>query len=327
MIEYFVLSCVFSYSPLALTGNETGLWFVGDINPQAATFSGKPQDLDYELCERFLEKQYIVVRPFTRRPAALAIGKQALWFIDDTSGIGLYKIHLPSLQGAMTSKNTSLQSSTLEAVFETDEKPTDFLMYQGQPLVAFGNSPEGVLHVFQYQDKKWNALAPLVGSHAHVALLQDQLIAAVASDVGISMWYFKEGSWLGGDELEIEGELVDLICRDDWPIFVSRVDETITLTGIQQGGLVEIASFDIPKGRWGVSSSSFGLSVVGVERKGITTVIDIGWPSGAISEPIILEERVMQDDSLLVTVLFVSMLVVSIILISKIRRPVQKTTK
>ena len=98
------------------------------------------------------------------------------------------------------------------------------------------------------------------------------------------------------------------------------------MAGLQQEGFVEIASLDIPKGRWGVSSSPFGLSVVGVERKGITTVIDIGWPSGAISEPIIFEERPMQDDSLLVTVLFVSTLAVSIILISKIRRPVQKTT-
>ena len=179
MIEYAVLSCVFCYSPLALTGNETGLWFVGDINPQAATFSGKPQDLDYELCERFLEKQYIVVRPFTRRPAALAIGKQALWFIDDTSGIGLYKTHLPSLQRSTASKSTSLQSSTLEAVFETEEKPTDFLMYQGQPLVAFGNSPEASCIYINIRTKNGMRWRHLWGVHAHVALLQDQLIAAV----------------------------------------------------------------------------------------------------------------------------------------------------
>ena len=65
----------------------------------------------------------------------------------------------------------------------------------------------------------------------------------------------------------MEGELVDLICRDDWPIFVSRVGETITLAGLQQEGFVEIASLDIPKGRWGVSSSPFGLSVGGVNEK------------------------------------------------------------
>jgi hypothetical protein len=101
---------------------------------------------------------------------------------------------------------------------------------------------------------------------------------------------------------------------------VTTVGENALLSGIQQGGLVEIASFKIPKGRWGVSSSPEGITVVGVERKGTTTVLDIGWPSGSLSESIVLEERFQEDDTLLTTFLFVSMLVVSMILIIKIRR-------
>ncbi len=319
MIECALISILLG-SPLALTGNDSGLWFVGDIDPSAATFSGKPPDLDFELCERFSEQQYVVVRPFTRRPAALTVHKQTLWFIDDTIGVGMYKIRLANMLRASTSRNASLQSSTLEALFETKDKPTDFLMYQGEPLLAFGDSQNGSLELFQYQNRKWNALQSLEGINVHVGLLQDQLIAALPRDSGVAMWYMKDGSWHGGDEHAVEGNLVDLLCRDDWPILVTTSGGEVTLTGIQQGGLIEIASFPMPKGRWGVSSSPMGLSVVGVERKGTTTVLDIGWPSGSISEPVVLEERFRESDTLLTTVLFVSMLAVSVILILKIRR-------
>ena len=319
MIEHVVSSILFC-SPLALTGNDSGLWFVGDTDPSATTFSSKPPDLDHELCERYSAQQYVVVEPFTRRPSALAVDNNTLWFIDDTLGVGMYKIRLTNMLRASTSRNASLQSSTLEGLLDTTEKPTDFLIYQGEPLLVFGDSANGSSKLLQYQHRVWNEKESLEGTNAHVSLLQDQLIAAVPSDFGVTMWYMNDGSWHGGDEVSIEGDLVDLICRDDWPILVTTSDGESTLTGIQRGGLVEIASFPIPKGRWAVSPSPMGLSVVGVERKGTTTVLDIGWPSGSISEPIVLEERFRENDTLFMTMLFVSMLVVSMILILKIRR-------
>ena len=318
MIDH-VLACALCCSPLAITGNETGLWFVGDIDPSAA-FSTRHQDIDYELCERFSASQYVVIHPLTRRPLAIAQDKKTLWFIDEASGTGLYKVQLSGLTRSSTSRRASLQAPTMEAVFEERENPTDFLLYQEKPLLAFGNSGNGVLELFQYQDRKWNILHTLEGNHAQVALLHDKLIAAVPNDSGVEMWYLHDDGWLGRDKLEHSGKLVDLICHSDWPILVTTVGENALLSGIQQGVLVEIASFKIPKGRWGVSSSPEGITVVGVERKGTTTVLDIGWPSGSLSESIVLEERFQEDDTLLTTFLFVSMLVVSMILIIKIRR-------
>jgi hypothetical protein len=318
MIEH-LLVCVLSSSPLALTGNENGLWFVGDIEP-SASFSSRPHDIDYELCERYSSTQYVVIHPFTRRPLALATNKKTLWFIDEGSGIGLYKIQLSGSVRSSTSRRASLQAPTMEAFFEEQENPTDFLIYQEQPLLAFCDSDKGVLELFQYQEREWNTLQALQGTHIQVAVLQDQLIAAVPKGSGVEMWYLREDGWFGGDKLELEGTLVDLICQSDWPILVSTANEKAVLSGIQQGGLLEIASFNIPKGRWGVSPSPEGITVVGVERKGTTTVLDIGWPSGSLSGPIVLEERFREDDTLLTSILFASMLVVSTILFFKIRR-------
>jgi hypothetical protein len=325
MIE-LLLACTLLQAPLALTGDESGLWFIGDINPSTATFSGLPLDLDYELCERYSEKQYEVIRPFTRRPSAIAIDKETMWYIDSTAGIGLYKMQRSNTKGFANS-HPALQPSTLEAIFESSSSPTDFLLFEGSPTLAFGTSKNGALELFQYSHRKWKSLPLLQGEHVHVAIMQEQLIAAVPNGGGVAMWYLKDGRWRGGDELAIHGELKELLCRDDWPILVTTLGEMATLSGIQQGGLVEIASFRIPKGRWGVASSSTGISVVGVERNGTTTVLDIGWPSGSISSPIIFEEYLRKDGSMMMTVLFISMLAVSLILVLKIRKPVQKTPK
>jgi hypothetical protein len=88
--------------------------------------------------------------------------------------------------------------------------------------------------------------------------------------------------------------------------------------------LVEIASFETPKGRWGVSSSEAGITVIGVQRKGTITLLDIGWPSGSVSAPIILQERKKEGSTMVTTLLFVSMVAVSLFLILRIRATGQK---
>jgi hypothetical protein len=326
MIEQ-ILACALLQSPLAISGNANGLWYVGDINPSSAIFSGVEKDFDYELCERFSKDRYVVLRQFSRRPLALAVGNQNLWFIDNHEGVGLYKLNLPNLQRGSTSKNAYLQTSKMEALFETTETPTDFLIFRDKPLLVFGKPLDGTTELFHYLERQWVNLTPIKGRNVHVAQMQDKLIAAIPNERGATVWYMQECNWLGGDQIDFQGELIDLFCRDDWPILVTSNVNIATLSGIQKDGLVTLASFEIPKGRWGVSTSPDGISVVGVQRKGETTILDIGWPSGSTSKPIILEERFPEDDTLVSTVLFVSMVIVSLILLTKIGRSSQKPAK
>jgi hypothetical protein len=319
MIDVFFV-CALLQAPLALSGDESGVWFIGDINPTQATFSGLPLDLDYELCERVSTEQYEVMQLFTRRPMAIAIDKNRVWYIDGTTGIGLYK-----LQFSVDTKS-NLHPSTFEAFIETSNTPTDFLIFKGVPTLAIENSQHDGIELLQFRDRTWESLPSLQGEHARVARVQDQLIAAVPSDSGVRMWSLQDGRWLGGDEYALQGKLVQLISHDDWPILAVEQKNEVTLHGVQRGGLVEITSFATPKGRWGVSSSETGITVFGVQRKGTITLLDIGWPSGSVSEPIILQERKKAGGSMVTTLLFVSMLAVSLILILRMRSSVQKPT-
>ena len=64
MIE-LLLACVLSSSPLAITGNESGLWFIGDVAPNKSSFTARAKDLDFDLCQQYGENEYVVVVPFT----------------------------------------------------------------------------------------------------------------------------------------------------------------------------------------------------------------------------------------------------------------------
>jgi hypothetical protein len=108
---------------------------------------------------------------------------------------------------------------------------------------------------------------------------------------------------------------------------VLESDGIVNIVGLQHGNPVDIASFEKPRGGWGVAPSTTGLSLVAVERIGTTTVIDIGWPSGDLCETIVLEEQ-FDSTSLIVTALtFVLPLVMMLVMLSWIRRLRQKTTK
>ena len=323
MIE-LLLACVLSSSPLAITGNESGLWFIGDVAPNKSSFTARAKDLDFDLCQQYGENEYVVVVPFTRRPSLLAVEENKLWFVDASSGVGLYTVKLANANSASTSRNAMLRMPTLQSLYKTTEKPTGLLVLEEEPVLVFDASGENATTLVQYKNKEWTPLPSINGSGAKVTLLRKQLIAAVPIYGGVSLWYFQEGSWLGGDKIEIDGALAGLICKDNWPILITNTADEVTMTGIQQGGPVHLATFPLPKGRWGAVPTSKGITVVGVQRKGIFTSFDIGWPSGTISGPIILNERIKKDDSLLFTVLFLSMVLASLLLISKIRRPVQK---
>lgn len=335
MIEVVLASMLFS-TPLAMSGNESGVWFVHDVDPSTPSFT-RSQDIDFELCERFTDNEYLVVHPLIRRPAGLAVENQTMWFIDDAHGIGLFSVTLaPSLRGS-TSRNTSLQSPVMKAVFDSTEHPTDFLLHQSSPLLVFGGDETEETTLVHYVDNEWELLPSINGSSALVTPFYGELLSAVQDTDGqVSISVLRNGMWepmsFIDDGIEgkskftdvkkflLDGDLFAFMHKDDWPILVTTKNEVATLLGLQKHGVVEVASFSIPRGRWGVAPSSNGFTVLGVERNGTTTVRDISWPSGELSDPIVLAERFLKDDTMLMTVLFVSMVLVSLILLSKIRR-------
>jgi len=335
MIEFALVSVLFS-TPLSMSGNEAGVWFVHDIDPSVTSFS-RPQDIDYELCERFSDNEFLVVYPLIRRPTGLAVEKQTLWFIDDTYGVGLYRVTLASSMRGSTSRNTSLRAPVMQAMFETTNHPTDFLLYQSNPLLVFGSDDKNDTALVHYVDNEWELLPSIHGSGALVTPFYGELLSATQDKNGeVLISTLQNGAWepmsfiddrvmpenvfTADSRLLLDGNLVAFMCKDDWPILVTTKNEVATLLGLQKHGVIVLASFTVPKGRWGVTPSSNGFTVLGVERNGTTTVQDISWPSGDLSEPIVLTERFLEDDTTLMTVLFVSMVLMSFILLTKIRR-------
>ena len=88
MIEH-ILACILCASPLAITGNDSGLWFMGDVAPDKSAFSSRAKDFDFDLCQRYSTNEYVAVAPFTRRPSYLAVEADTLWFVDASVGVGL----------------------------------------------------------------------------------------------------------------------------------------------------------------------------------------------------------------------------------------------
>ena len=318
MIAYIV-ALMLTNTPLALTGNEEGVWFIGDIDPSATSFT-RAQDLDYELCEQVGESEYLAIHPFTRRPAGLAVEKQTMWFIDDSNGVGLYTIQLASSLHASSSRDALMQSPVMRSMFQTENHPTDFLLHNSSPLLVFGSGEKSETTLAHYVNNQWEFLPSVNGTNAFITSFHGELLSAVQGKDGhVRVSSLQGGQWeLGDFGMPLEGELFDFIRKDDWPILVTVQEGVATLVGIQKNNLVELANFPIPKGRWGVTTSSSGFTVVGVERNGTTTVVRLGWPSGTVSDPITLTERMREDDSLLMTVLFVSMVCMSFLLLSKI---------
>jgi hypothetical protein len=323
MIE-LILSCILCASPLAITANDSGLWFMGDVAPDKSAFSSRAKDLDFDLCQRYSSNEYVAVAPFTRRPSYLAVEADTLWFVDASAGVGLYSMKLENVKSTSTSKNLLVRMPILQSIYKTIEKPTGLVILEEQPVLIFDEPENNATTMVQFKDKDWVSLPSLPESGAKVAIFGSQLHAAVPTEGGTSLWYLQNGLWLSGDIVKFKGNLIDLLYRDNWPILVTSDAKDVTLTGIQQGGPVHLATLPLPKGRWGVAPTPEGLTVIGVQRKGIITSIDIGWPSGSVAEPIVLQERFKEDDSLLVSVLFVSLVLASLLLISKIRKPLQK---
>jgi len=275
------LTCIIAFQPLASTGTENGMWFIGDEDPTRINFDAKTMGLEYSVCARMSKDAYIVVQQLGHRPVDLAIHQDAIWFIDFTTSISLYSIR-------QEERETSGTKIKLQSLLEAKSKPTDLVSMQDELIIGCADD---ALELFSYKESKWNQLQTLDASKAQLVNHGGVLKAFSQGDGGVQLWSYVDGVWNIGHYYETKGSLFDVLTKDDWLLIVSSEVSTASIAGIQEESLIDIASFTKPKGGWSVVESPEGLTVVGVERNGATSILDIGWPSGHMDSWIELKKE------------------------------------
>lgn len=270
-------ACIFVATPhLAATGNEAGVWFIGDSDPTVVDFDPKTNGLNYSLCRRDSIDTYKLLRRFNHRPDHIVLHQDSIWCVDYKSSISLYSITESGVGQRPISTKVSLQS-----ILDLQKPPTDVLSTAGDIIVCCGGRS---LLLNSFDGSAWQELPTLEESNARVTVHMGNLMAAVPNEFGVTLWTLSDGVWKAGETIELVGTFDSILSKDDWPILVSIKDEISYIVGVQHGERVEIASCAVPKGRWTIVPSPFGLCMLGVQRNGTTTVLDIGWPSGENSD-------------------------------------------
>ena len=302
-----IAACLIAAQPLVATGNDSALWFVGDLPP------GFPRE-QFEIREKKLADQYAVLHSLVRRPIAMAVHQNTLWFVDDATDVALYTFPLRNEAASEFGKSRRV---TLQSVLSTSARPTGIVLLDGNPVVVCsGNTTE----LFQRKDHTWVALPTLARQGAIVAALQGTLIAAVGHADGIEMWRLGAQGWQSRGVIAYAGELTDLLVRDQWALLVTEQEGMITITRLQGDSQVPMSSFPIPKGRWKVVPSQSGLTVIAVERKGTAISMDIRWPSGKSEGGIELKEQSKCSQIVMTLMSFAAPLVLLIVLIPILKR-------
>ncbi len=277
------LLCLCVAKPLASTGNENEVWFIGDQDPSVIQYDSRTRGLDYSLCRRVSKGGFIVEHRLSHRPVELVLHKDAIWFVDDASGATVYSMQRNGLSRSGTSSKISLQG-----FIETKTPPTGIVSLQDSVVVCCSGQS---LQLFTFDGSAWEELPSLETEGAHVTTLNGELLVATPHEQGAKLWTLDANTWVGGAVVELQGTFVDLLVKGSWPLLVSEQGQRGHIVGLQKVAPLEIASFDVPKGRWSVVSSPQGLSVLAVERNGRTLVADLGWPSGRSQAPIELKQK------------------------------------
>ncbi len=274
----FVIASVLATQPLISTGNDLGGWFVRDTEPGGIG----PQ---HELCQLFDHDQYQVVLPLAKRPIALAVHDQTLWFVGASDPPVLYRARLVENQATGDLRTDPRGRAVAVSPLEMDGVIRDIVILQDNPVLIVEN--EGI----QCFDLGGNAVTPnLPGEEIHVSRLGDKWIGAVSNSHALTLHTLDDGLWQMGKSHEIDGKLQDLVVHDGWPLFIVGHENAVDVIGMQQERLVKIASFPQPSGRWSVVEGE-ALRVIGVERNGTTTAFEIGWPSGNNTDQVELTEQ------------------------------------
>jgi len=267
-----VATCLLVWHPLASTGNENGMWFVGDQDPTVLNIDARTKGLDYSICVRVSRDSYVILQRLDHRPIDLAVYEDALWFVDYASNMTLY-----SIQNASQGTPRTIAKTTLQGVLSVESTPTDLISFPEGVAVGCGGE---TLQVHTYDGYDWKQIPTLDVPNARIAYHNGALIAATPHEQGAMLWSHSDDGWAEGILVELNGAFYDVLTKKDWLLLVSTENERSHIVGLQGTDPIEIASFDVPKGSWSVVSSPEGLSVVGVQRNGTTTVLDIGWASG-----------------------------------------------
>jgi len=285
------LLCLCVAKPLAATGSENEVWFIGDQDPSVVQYDPKMIGLDYFLCRRASKDGYVVEHHLNHRPVELVFHKDDIWFVDDASGAMVY-----SMQRNETSRSDTSSKISLQGFIETQTPPTGILSLKDSVVVCCSGQS---LQLFTFDGSVWEELPPLEIENARVTTQNGELLVAAPHEQGAKLWTLDANMWVAGAVVELQGAFVDILVKDSWPLLVSAKWQLGHIVGLQQSVPLEIASFDIPKGRWSVVSSPQGLSVLGVERNGRVSVVDLGWPSGSTQGSLELKQEAKETISFL----------------------------
>ena len=273
-----VIASFLATQPLVATGNDLGVWFVRDNAPGATGPS-------HELCYQIEKDKYQVVLPLAKRPIALAVQEQTLWFVGASDPPILYRARL--VKNKTTGAFSTVPHGRANAVKPISVPGTikDLVFLDDDPILVVEH--EGVQC---YNIDGSARTSKLQGDGIHISVQGSSLIATTRSGNTTTLHTFNGEVWELIGNFEVDGNIQTLMVHDGWPILITTNDNEIEIIGLQQDEVVKIAAFQILSGRWAIISGG-GLHAIGVERNGTTTAFNIGWPSGRTSDPIELGEQ------------------------------------
>ena len=273
-----VIASFLATQPLVATGNDLGVWFVRDNAPGATGPS-------HELCYQIEKDKYQVVLPLAKRPIALAVQEQTLWFVGASDPPILYRARL--VKNQTTGAFSTVPHGRANAVKPISVPGTikDLVFLDDDPILVVEH--EGVQC---YNIDGSSRTSKLQGDGIHISVQGSSLIATTRSGNTTTLHTFNGEVWKPIGNFEVDGNIQTLMVHDGWPILITTNDNEVEIIGLQQDEVVKIAAFQILSGRWAIISGG-GLHAIGVERNGTTTAFNIGWPSGRTSDPIELGEQ------------------------------------
>ena len=307
--------------PLAASGSEGEIWFVGDLDPSIIEFDAS-RELDYAICRRVNENTFEVVKRLHHRPVDLLMSDGTLWFVSEgEDGFSVYALNLA------TTGSTQNPYSKMQWTISGEFHPVDMIEYQGGVLVCSAADCLTAIYEVNGMIRELPSLCDQAG--ARVANCQGKIFAGVPDKEGFSLWELGEKNWLGGENYELEGDFEHLLAKDDWLLVVSSDSEYVYLIGVNEGASHSIASFQKPSGRWSIEPSPLGLTLLSVERNGTVIAKDLSWPSGMVYQSSLLHPQFLSTSQTFFNrfPFFIPATLTALVFLILARRSGAKTTK
>ncbi|MDP7009566.1 MAG: hypothetical protein QGI78_08360 [Phycisphaerales bacterium] len=310
-----VLASLLVAQQLVSTSNNVGVWFVHDRPP------GSTGAL-YEICQRIDESNYQVVIPLSKRPIALAVHDTTLWFVGGETPPVLYRARLHENRATGDLRTDPRGRASAVTTIDIEGRVQDLIILNNDPVLVV---EQDGLQCYSLDGKP---ITPKVHGHIGACSTQEEkLRLALQEEQQITVHTYQDHAWNVGDQFSIDGKLQDFFTFDDWPVVISSKNGVVSFIGVQQGTPVTFATFPEPAGRWAVVGHDSGIQVIGVERNGTTTAMEIGWPSGQVSSPRVLTKQYGSARPLELTLMIVTSVILFIVLTLIIRGNAKKSQK